>query len=200
MFLFQTVLYYQVMSNTNPSQESQMSNGFTHVSMNINKQVIQISIINPNQQVHQSILCWQREITLDKVRPPNFTCPLIFNLMASSHTAGTRLHFNLLCQLPIINTYNHDSQWHRLRGLHRVVQYMDQLIDKCYSAKFSQKFLEKDGSITLNDLLITARAQEAVDLQNGSNGRSNTSSEQVNNVTETALNGKGYRKGCFNCG
>ena len=116
MFLFQTALYYQVMSNTNPSQWSQMSNGFTHVSMNINKQVIQISIINPNQLVHQSILYWQQEITLDKVRPPNFTCPPIFNLIASSHTTGTRLHFNLLCQLPIINTFNHESQWHRLRA------------------------------------------------------------------------------------
>ena len=40
----------------------------------------------------------------------------------------------------------------------------DQLIDKCYSAKLRRKFFEKDGSVTLNDLLITARAQEAVDL------------------------------------
>ena len=36
----------------------------------------------------------------------------------------------------------------------------DQLIDKCYSAKLRRKFLEKDGSVTLNDLLKTARAQE----------------------------------------
>ena len=41
----------------------------------------------------------------------------------------------------------------------------DQLIDKCYSAKLRRKFLEKDGSVTLNDLLKTARAQEAADLQ-----------------------------------
>ena len=40
----------------------------------------------------------------------------------------------------------------------------DQLIDKCYSEKLRRKFFEKDGSVTLNDLLITARAQEAVDL------------------------------------
>ena len=40
----------------------------------------------------------------------------------------------------------------------------DQLIDKCYSAKLRRKFFEKDGSVTLNDLLITARVQEAVDL------------------------------------
>ena len=96
-----------------------------------------------------------QEITLDKVRPPNFTCPPIFNLIASNHTAGTHLHFNLLCQLPI-NTCNHDSQWHGLKGLHRVVQHMDPLIDKCHSAKLDRKFLEKDGSVTLNDLLITA--------------------------------------------
>ena len=75
---------------------------------------------------------------------------------------------------------------------------MDQLIDKCYSANSSQKFLEKYGSITLHDLLITARAQEAVDLQMVAIG--NTNSEQVNNVTDTALNGKGDRRGCFNCG
>ena len=66
---------------------------------------------------------------------------------------------------------------------------MDQLIDKCYSANSSQKFLEKYGSITLHDLLITARVQEAVDLQMVAIG--NTNSEQVNNVTDTALNGKG---------
>ena len=41
----------------------------------------------------------------------------------------------------------------------------DQLIDKSYFAKLRRKFLEKDGSVTLNDLLKTARAQEAVDLQ-----------------------------------
>ena len=102
---------------------------------------------------------------------------------------GTHLHFTLLCQQPI-NTFNHDSQWQTLNGPYRVVQHMDQLIDKCYSAKLRRKFLEKDGSITLNDLLIIARAQKAVDLQMVATGE-NTSSEQVNNVTDTALNGKG---------
>ena len=104
---------------------------------------------------------------------------------------GTHLHFTLLCQLPI-NTFNHDSQWQTLNGPYRVVQHMDQLIDKCYSAKLRRKFLEKDGSITLNDLLIIARVQKAVDLQMVATGE-NTSSEQVNNVTDTALNGKGDR-------
>ena len=50
-----------------------------------------------------------------------------------------------------------------------------------------RKFLEKDGSVTLNDLLITARAQEAVDLQIVAM-RGNANSEQVNNVTDTGLN------------
>ena len=59
----------------------------------------------------------------------------------------------------------------------------DQLIDKCYSAKLRRKFLEKDGSVTLNDLLLTARAQEAVDLQMEAMG-GNISSEQVNNVVD----------------
>ena len=132
------------------------------------------------------------------MRPPNFTYPPIFNLIASSHTAGTHLHFNLICQLPI-KTCNHDSQWHSLKGLHRVIQHIDPLIDKCHFAKLDRKFLEKDGSVTLNDLLITARAQEAVDLQMVAMG-GNANSERVNNVTNTLLSGKGDRRGCFNCG
>ena len=75
----------------------------------------------------------------------------------------------------------------------------DQLIDKCYSAKLRRKFIEKDGSVTLNDLLITARAQEAFDLQMVAMG-GNANSEQVNNVTDTGLNGNVARRSCFNCG
>lgn len=82
LLLFQTVFYHQVRSNTNPSLQSQMSNGF--------------SIINPNQQVHQSI-------TLDKVRPPNFTCPTIFQLDSFQTLRGhifTSLSF-VDCPLPL---------------------------------------------------------------------------------------------------
>ena len=61
-----------------------------------------------------------------------------------------------------------------------------------------RKFLEKDGSVTLNDLLITARAQEAVDLQMVAMRR-NANSEQVNNVTDTGLNRNADRRSCFNC-
>ena len=75
----------------------------------------------------------------------------------------------------------------------------DQLIDKCYSAKVRRKFLEKDGSVTPNDLLITARAQEAVDLQMVAMG-GNANSEQVNNVTDTGLNTNVDKRSCFNCG
>ena len=75
----------------------------------------------------------------------------------------------------------------------------DQLIDKCYSAKLRRKFLEKDGSVTLNDLLKTARAQEAVDLQMVAMG-GNANSEQINNVTDTGLNRNDDRRSCFNCG
>ena len=75
---------------------------------------------------------------------------------------------------------------------------MDQLIDKCYSAKLRRKFLEKDGSVTLHDLLKTARAQEAVDLQMVSMG-GNANSEHVNNVTDTGLNRNVDRRSCFNC-
>ena len=62
----------------------------------------------------------------------------------------------------------------------------DQLIDKRYSAKSRRKFLEKDGSVTLNDLLMIDRAQEAVDLQMVAIG-GNANSELVNNVTDTGL-------------
>lgn len=60
-------------------------------------------------------------------------------------------------------------------------------------------FLEKYGSVTLNDLLIIARAQEAFDLQMVAM-RGNVNLKQVNNVTDTGLNGKGDRRSCFNCG
>lgn len=75
----------------------------------------------------------------------------------------------------------------------------DQLIDKCYSVKLRQKFLEKDGSAALDDLLITARAQEAVYLQMVTMG-GNANSEQLNNVTCTELNRNVDRMSCFNFG
>ena len=75
----------------------------------------------------------------------------------------------------------------------------DQLIDKCYSVKLRQKFLEKDGSAALDDLLITARAQEAVYLQMVTMG-GNANSEQRNNVTCTELNRNVDRRSCFNFG
>ena len=59
--------------------------------------------------------------------------------------------------------------------------------------------VKKDGSVTLNDLLKTARAQEAVDLQMVAMGE-NANSEQVNNVTDTELNRNVDRRSCFNCG
>ncbi|XP_022796419.1 uncharacterized protein LOC111334864 [Stylophora pistillata] len=93
----------------------------------------------------------------------------------------------------------------------------DQLIDKCYSAKLRRKFLEKEGSVTLNDLLVTARAQEAVNLQmeamgaNSGSGQVNTvvddgarggdiSSEQVNSVVNLKGSTSSEKRGCFNCG
>ena len=46
----------------------------------------------------------------------------------------------------------------------------DQLIDKCHFQKLQPKFLEKDGSVTLNDLLVIARAYEAVKCTTEDNG------------------------------
>ena len=92
----------------------------------------------------------------------------------------------------------------------------DQLIDKCYSAKLRRKFLEKEGSVTLNDLLVTAGAQEAVNLQmeamgaNISPGQVNSvvddgaregdiSSEQVNSVVDVRGGTSSGKRDCFNC-
>ena len=41
----------------------------------------------------------------------------------------------------------------------------DQLIDKYYSSHLCRKFLEKGGTVTLDDLLQVAKSQEAVDRQ-----------------------------------
>ena len=41
----------------------------------------------------------------------------------------------------------------------------DQLIDKCYSSHMRRKFLEKEGTIKLDDLLKITRTQEAVNRQ-----------------------------------
>ena len=41
----------------------------------------------------------------------------------------------------------------------------DQVIDKCCSSHMRRKFLEKEGTLTLEDLLRIARSQEAVDRQ-----------------------------------
>ena len=60
-------------------------------------------------------------------------------------------------------------------------------------------FLKKFGTVTLNDLLIIARAQETFDLHMMAMGGT-VNLKQVNNVTDTGLNGKGDKRGCFNCG
>ena len=78
--------------------------------------------------------------------------------------------------------------------------------------------MEKEGSVALNDLLVTARAQEAVNLQmeamgaNNSSGQVNAvvddgarggdviSSEQVNNVADVSGGTSSGKRECFNCG
>ena len=61
----------------------------------------------------------------------------------------------------------------------------DQVIDRCYSSKLLRKFLEKEGALTLDDLLRIARSQEAVDRQlrqYGTGQVNNQLSDQVNAV------------------
>ena len=41
----------------------------------------------------------------------------------------------------------------------------DQLIDRCYSSHMRRKFLEKEGTVKVDDLLKIARTQEAVNRQ-----------------------------------
>ena len=78
----------------------------------------------------------------------------------------------------------------------------DQLIFKCYSAKLRRNFLEKEGSVTLKDLLVTARAQEAVNLQMEAMGArgGDISSEQVNSVVDVSGGTSSGKRDCFNCG
>ena len=59
----------------------------------------------------------------------------------------------------------------------------DQVIDKCCSSHTRRNFLEKEGTLTLEDLLRTARSQEAVDRQMKVMV-SNTGADQVNVVGE----------------
>ena len=65
--------------------------------------------------------------------------------------------------------------------------------------RLRRKFLEKQGSVTLNDLLVIARAQEAVDLQMETMG-GNACSGQVNSVTDVKFGVNSEKKECFNCG
>ncbi|XP_077983944.1 uncharacterized protein LOC144438677 [Glandiceps talaboti] len=89
----------------------------------------------------------------------------------------------------------------------------DQLIDKCYSTKLRRRFLEKDGSVKLGDLLAIARAQEAVDSQlkmmsetkgpDQVNAISNSTKGDVRSRYGGRSNGKqvgGNKKTCYNCG
>ena len=54
----------------------------------------------------------------------------------------------------------------------------DQVIDKCHSSVIRRKFLEKEGAVSLDDLLRIARSQEAVDRQMNVMG-TNASANQV---------------------
>ena len=77
----------------------------------------------------------------------------------------------------------------------------DQLIDRCYSSHLRRKFLEKEGTVTLDDLLRVARSQEAVDrqLKQYSTGQVDN---QVFAVGGKVDGNKNARKGktCFSCG
>ena len=80
----------------------------------------------------------------------------------------------------------------------------DQVIDKCYLSKLRRKFLEKEGALTLDDLLRIVRSQEAVDRQ-----LTQYSTDQVNNQLTDHVNAVGDKsdgnprsgkgKKCFSC-
>ena len=77
----------------------------------------------------------------------------------------------------------------------------DQVIDKCHSSVIRRKFLEKEGAVSLDDLLRIARSQEAVDRQMKVMG-TNASANQVNAVGgKSSMNKHSARvKICFGCG
>ena len=76
----------------------------------------------------------------------------------------------------------------------------DQLIDKCYSSHLCWKFLEKEGTVSLDDLLRVARSQEAVDRQ--LKQYDTDQEDQVNAVTGKVDGNRNPRKlkTCFSCG
>ena len=78
----------------------------------------------------------------------------------------------------------------------------DQLIDKCYSSHMCRKFLEKEETVKLNDLLKIARTQEAVNRQMKVMVNANASASQVSAVSvKTSGNTHSNRvKKCFSCG
>lgn len=85
----------------------------------------------------------------------------------------------------------------------------DQVIDKCYSNHLRRKFLEKEGALTLDDLLRIARSQEAVDRQLkqfSADQMSNPANDQGNNQKNDQVNAVGGKldgrkaKICFGCG
>ena len=77
----------------------------------------------------------------------------------------------------------------------------DQLIDKCYSSHLRRKFLEKEGTVTLDELLRVARSQEAVDRQLKQYS-TDQADNQVNAVGGRLYGNKNPRKAktCFSCG
>ena len=77
----------------------------------------------------------------------------------------------------------------------------DQLIDKCFSSHLRRKFLEKEGTVTLDELLRVARSQEAVDRQLKQYS-TDQADNQVNAVSGKLDGNKNPRKGktCFSCG
>jgi len=81
-------------------------------------------------------------------------------------------------------------------GENENVYIRDRVIDKCYSSKLCRKFLEKEGDLTLDDLLRISRWQEALDRRLKQYG-----TDQVNAVgdksDENTRSGKG--KKCFIC-
>ncbi|PFX12923.1 Uncharacterized protein K02A2.6 [Stylophora pistillata] len=85
-------------------------------------------------------------------------------------------------------------------GINEDDYILDQLIDKCYSSHLHRKFLEKEGTVTLGDLLRVARSQEAVDRQLKQYNTDQV--DRVNAVRGKVDGDKNPRKlkTCFSCG
>ena len=76
----------------------------------------------------------------------------------------------------------------------------DQLIDRCYLSHLCWKFLEKKGTVMLDDLLWVVRSQEAADLQLKQYNTDQGDQLKAESGKVDANRNPRKMKTCFSCG